>query len=137
MAGHLLQHVGLTQEGHHQYLLLLHAQPRATVHIPIQMDPARCTTAFTMTGLARGQLRNASLEGIEQISRIAMSLVCNVCPYTHMAQLSTLPVPATCIDSLGISAQTRHVPTSIIAAGDQGGSGACLQSCVVEHDSGT
>lgn len=40
MTGHLLQHVGLAKEGHHEQLLLLHVQPRTAVHISIQVHPA-------------------------------------------------------------------------------------------------
>ena len=40
MTRHLLQHVGLAKEGHHEQLLLLHVQPRTAVHISIQMHPA-------------------------------------------------------------------------------------------------
>ncbi len=40
MTSHLLQHVGLAKEGHHEQLLLLHVQPRAAVHISIQVYPA-------------------------------------------------------------------------------------------------
>ncbi len=39
MTGHLLQHVGLAKEGHHEQLLLLHVQPRTAVHVSIQVHP--------------------------------------------------------------------------------------------------
>ena len=34
-----IRHVSLTKESHHQHLLLLHVQARATVDVPIQMAP--------------------------------------------------------------------------------------------------
>ena len=40
MTGHLLQHVGLAKECHHEQLLLLHVQPRTAVHVSIQVHPA-------------------------------------------------------------------------------------------------
>lgn len=40
MAEQLLMHIGLSQEGYHEDLLLFQAQPRAAVDIPIQMAPA-------------------------------------------------------------------------------------------------
>ena len=40
MTGHLLQHVGLAKESHHEQLLLLHVQPRTAVYVPIQVHPA-------------------------------------------------------------------------------------------------
>jgi len=40
MTRHLLQHVGLAKEGHHEQLLLLHVQPRAAVHVSIQVHSA-------------------------------------------------------------------------------------------------
>ena len=40
MAKELLVHVGLSQEGAHEHLLLGQTQARAAVDIPIQMEPA-------------------------------------------------------------------------------------------------
>lgn len=40
MAKELLVHVGLSQEGHHEDLLLRQAQPGAAVDVPIQVPPA-------------------------------------------------------------------------------------------------
>ena len=47
VAEELLRHVGLSQEGAHQQLLLPQAQPRAAVDVAVQVQPVR-------VGLHRG-----------------------------------------------------------------------------------